>query len=91
MLLAKLILVGSTYSFAFSQLSFYQTLYYFFSLFQEDLLIFGLSLVFVFIISKIKSWWIKWIFFVLIAALFALYLADMLVILFFQQRLLISS
>ena len=65
--------------------------YYVFSVIQSDLLILWLILILVFWITHIKNWFGKSLLFLLICVISALYLADILVILFFQQRLVLTS
>ena len=91
LLLAKVCVIFSTYSYAFALMDWQEVLYYLFSIVQSDLLILGLILLLVFWISRLKNWFAKWILYILIAVISALYLADVLVILFFQQRLILTS
>ena len=65
--------------------------YYVFSVIQSDLLILWLILILVFWITHIKNWFGKSLLFLIIGVISALYLADILVILFFQQRLILTS
>ena len=89
--LAKIYVITSSYSYAFSLMDWKEIGYYFFSIFQSDMLILGLILICVFWIIRIKNWFVKLLLFVVIGIIFALYLADILVILFFQQRLILTS
>ena len=91
LLLAKVCVIFSTYSYAFALMDWQEVLYYLFSIVESDLLILGLILLLVFWISRLKNWFAKWILYILIAVISALYLADVLVILFFQQRLILTS
>lgn len=87
LLLIKLLLIGNTYSYAFLQMNFFQVLYYFFTLVQSDFLILGMGLLLVWVISKQRYPALKRFFGLGILSLFALYVGDLLVIYFFQQRL----
>lgn len=91
LLLAKIYVVSTTYSYAFTLMDWKEICYYMFSLIQSDLLIFGLVLILVFGTTRIKNWFGKIVLLLFIWLLFALYLADILVILFFQQRLVLTS
>ena len=91
LLLAKLILIWSSYSYAFSEMSKGETWFYFFKLIQEDLLILSLVSVFVLIIWYTKNRLIKSFFLILTIVTFWIYLADILTILFFQQRFMLTS
>lgn len=91
LLIAKICVVVSTYSYAFQLMDWKEIIYYIFSLTQSDLLIFWLILILVFWITHIKNWFGKLILLLLVWILSVLYLADILVILFFQQRLILTS
>lgn len=91
LLLAKIYVVSTTYSYAFTLMDWEEICYYMFSLIQSDLLIFGLVLILVFGTTRIKNRFGKIVLLLFIWLLFALYLADILVILFFQQRLVLTS
>ncbi len=91
LLLAKLILIWNSYSYAFSEMSKGETWFYFFKLIQEDLLILSLVSVFVLIIWYTKNRLIKSFFLILTIVTFWIYLADILTILFFQQRFMLTS
>lgn len=87
LLLIKLLLVRIIYSYAFLQMNGFQSFYYFFTLTQSDFLILGMGLLLVWVISKQRYLALKWCFGLGILSLFALYVGDLLVMYFFQQRL----
>ena len=91
LLLAKLCLIYSNYTYVLSEMSIGQIIYYFFSVFQDDLLILWCSTLLALFISKLQRRWIKWILFFILTLIFWLYLADLLALVFFQQRFLLSS
>lgn len=91
LLLAKLYLIVTTYSYAFSLMTWQEVGYYIFSIVQSDLLILGLMLILVFWITHIKNWFVKRLLCAFIWVLIVIYLADLLVIFFFQQRLVLTS
>ena len=91
LLIAKICVIISSYSYAFWLMDWKEISYYVFSVIQSDLLILWLILILVFWITHIKNWFGKSLLFLLICVISALYLADILVILFFQQRLVLTS
>ena len=91
LLIAKIYVIISSYSYAFWLMDWKEISYYVFSVIQSDLLILWLILILVFWITHIKNWFGKSLLFLLICVISALYLADILVILFFQQRLVLTS
>ena len=91
LLIAKICVIISSYSYAFWLMDWKEISYYVFSVIQSDLLILWLILILVFWITHIKNWFGKSLLFLLIWIISALYLADILVILFFQQRLILTS
>ena len=91
LLLAKIGVVFSSYSYAFALMDWKEICYYLFSTIQSDFLILGLILILVFWITHVKNRFVKWILYLVIGLIAALYLADILIIYFFQQRLILTS
>ena len=91
LLIAKICVIILSYSYAFWLMDWKEITYYVFSVIQSDLLILWLILILVFWITHIKNWFGKSLLFLIIGVISALYLADILVILFFQQRLILTS
>lgn len=91
LIITKIFLIASLYSYAFASFTFWQEFYFFFEMIRSDLLIFWWILFWVRLFVKIKRRYLRIIPLLFVITLFTLYLWDLLIILCFQQRLLISS
>lgn len=90
-LVAKIVLIATTYSYVFMQMGIWSIIYYFLTLVQSDFLILGIGLLLAIAIRKRKFVPVQVFLLVSILGLFMLYCGDLLAILFFQQRLSFTS